>query len=53
MKAKRFRKIAVSLSCMVLIAALTACASTSAQTEEKESTDLQQMKKQWVQDRSL
>ncbi len=42
MKAKRFRKIAVSLSCMVLIAALTACASTSFQTEERESTDLQQ-----------
>lgn len=41
MKAKRFRKIAVSLSCMVLIAVLTACATTSAQTEEKESTDLQ------------
>ena len=42
MKEKRFRKIAVSLSCMVLIAALTACASTSVQTEEKESNDLQQ-----------
>ena len=42
MKEKRFRKIAVSLSCMVLIAALTACASTSVQTEEKESADLQQ-----------
>lgn len=42
MKEKRFRKIAVSLSCMVLIAALTACASTSFQTEERESTDLQQ-----------
>lgn len=40
MKAKRFRKFAVSLFCMVLIAALTACAATSAQTEEKESTDL-------------
>lgn len=42
MKAKRFRKIAVSLSCMVLIAALAACAFTSVQTEEKESADLQQ-----------
>lgn len=42
MKVKRFRKIAVSLSCMVLIAALAACASTSVQTEEKESADLQQ-----------
>ncbi len=42
MKAKRFRKIAVSLSCMMLIAALIACASISVQTEERESDDLQQ-----------
>ena len=42
MKEKRFRKFGVCLSCMVLIAALAACASTSFQTEEKESADLQQ-----------